>query len=59
MKSFFCFRAEVDIVRSNIDVLIQEGLGPRAENDFLLARDACLALNKLAPAEKVSTKNGL
>ena len=40
-------RAEVETVRSNLNTLIKEGLGPRAEKDFLLARDTCLALLKL------------
>ena len=50
---FCCFRAETDIVRSNIDVLVSTGLGPRAEDDFLLARVACVALLKLAKTHKV------
>ncbi len=48
----FC-RADVAIVRSNIDVLVKEGLGPRADDDFLLARDVCLVLNKLTGSKKV------
>ena len=48
-----CFRAEADIVRSNIDVLVSTGLGPRAEDDFLLARVTCVALLKLAKTHKV------
>ena len=54
MLNFFLFSMEVDIVRSNINILIQEGLGSRAEDDYLLARDACLALIKLVPSDKVS-----
>ena len=46
-------RAETDIVRSNIDVLVSTGLGPRAEDDFLLARVTCVALLKLAKTHKV------
>ena len=46
-------RANVDIVRSNIEVLVKEGLGPRAEADFLLVRDACLVMVKLSGEEKV------
>lgn len=41
------------VVKSNIDVLVKEGLGERAENDFILARDTCLALLKLGPPKKV------
>ena len=43
----------MDIVRSNIDVLVSTGLGPRAEEDFLLARDTCVALLKLGKTHKV------
>lgn len=41
------FSAETDIVRSNVDVLVTTGLGSRAEEDFLLARDTCVTLLKL------------
>ena len=44
----------MDIVRSNIDVLVSTGLGPRAEEDFLLARDTCVALLKLGKTHKVN-----
>ena len=44
--------AEVDIVRSNIDVLVKEGLGARAEKDLILAKDTCAVLLKLAGTEK-------
>ena len=40
-------------MKSNIDVLVSEGLGPRAETDFLLAKDACAVLSKLAGSKKV------
>ncbi|PVD36929.1 hypothetical protein C0Q70_03922 [Pomacea canaliculata] len=40
--------AERDIVRSNLEVLVEEGLGPRAEGDWLLAQAACQAVLKLA-----------
>lgn len=46
-------RANMGVVKSNIDVLVKEGLGERAENDFILARDTCLALLKLGPPKKV------
>ncbi|XP_064610959.1 condensin complex subunit 1-like [Liolophura sinensis] len=45
--------AETEIVKSNIDVLVKEGLGPRAETDFQLARDTCLVLLKLRSSEKL------
>lgn len=55
-KYSFCLRAEMDIVRSNIDVLVSYGLGPRAEEDFLLARDTCVALLKLGKIHKVQQR---
>ncbi|KAK2183430.1 hypothetical protein NP493_312g03002 [Ridgeia piscesae] len=45
-------RAEVEIVRSNIDVLVKEGLGPRAEHDYGLAAETCTVLLKLAGTHK-------
>ena len=53
----WCFRAEVEIVRSNIDVLVKEGLGPRAEQDYGLAADTCTVLLKLAGKHKVHTQS--
>ncbi|XP_033119867.1 condensin complex subunit 1-like isoform X2 [Anneissia japonica] len=44
--------ADIDIVRSNVDVLVGTGLGPRAEMDFTLARYTCSALLKLAGSGK-------
>jgi len=46
----------MDIVRCNIDVLVSTGLGPRAEEDFLLARDTCVALSKLGKTHKVNNQ---
>ena len=43
-------------MRSNIDVLLSTGLGPRAQDDFLLARVTCVALLKLAKTHKVTCK---
>ncbi|XP_060583069.1 condensin complex subunit 1-like isoform X2 [Ruditapes philippinarum] len=40
--------ADMAVVKTNIDVLVREGLGPRADTDLLLARDTCLALLKLS-----------
>jgi len=42
------------VVKTNIDVLVMEGLGPRADTDLLLARDTCLALLKLGTPKAVS-----
>ena len=41
-------------MRSNIDVLVSTGLGPRAEYDFQLARITCVALRKLGKIHKVN-----
>lgn len=41
------------VVKSNIDVLVKEGLGERADSDLVLARDTCLALLKIGPPKKV------
>jgi hypothetical protein len=49
------FSAETDIIRSNVDVLVKTGLGSRAEEDFLLARDTCVALLKLNKSKVNST----
>ncbi len=53
--SLFClyFRANVNIVRKNIDVLVKEGLGPRAEEDFQLARETISVMIKLSGGQKV------
>ena len=40
-------------MRSNIDVLVKEGLGPRAEQDYGLAAETCTVLLKLAGTHKV------
>ena len=45
----------MSVVKANIGVLVMEGLGPRADTDFLLARDTCLALLKLGVPKTVST----
>ena len=45
----------MEIVRSNIDVLVKEGLGPRGETDFLLTKDVCSALLKLGGSKVMGT----
>lgn len=52
-KMFSC-SADMAVVKTNIDVLVREGLGPRADTDLLLARDTCLALLKLCTPKTVS-----
>ncbi|XP_078617056.1 condensin complex subunit 1-like isoform X2 [Branchiostoma floridae x Branchiostoma japonicum] len=44
--------AEPAMVRSNVDVLVQEGLGQRGQDDMQLAKDTCTALLKLAGSQK-------
>ncbi|KAL6070680.1 meiotic chromosome condensation, variant 2 [Balamuthia mandrillaris] len=39
--------ANPDIIRSNLNLIVAVGLGPRSEEDELLGRFACLALQKL------------
>ncbi|XP_035829509.1 condensin complex subunit 1, partial [Aplysia californica] len=51
-----CAQAEPEIVKSNIDVLVQEGLGERAERDYLLAQGVCQALMTLAAKPKQKGK---
>ncbi|XP_031782071.1 condensin complex subunit 1-like isoform X1 [Nasonia vitripennis] len=36
--------AEMNIMTDNLNVLVKVGLGPRAQNDLLLARDTCRAI---------------
>lgn len=40
---------QVQVVSSNVNVLVSVGLGERGLNDFRLAHLACTALLKLAP----------
>ena len=47
------FRAKVQLVKQNIDVLVREGLGGRGESDLLLVREVCVALIKLTGGKKV------
>ena len=48
VECFWLTSAELGTVQSNIGTLVKEGLGPRADADYLLARDTCLALAKLS-----------
>jgi len=43
--------SEPGIIRSNIEVIVNHGLGAKAETDFLLARESCVAILKLLPAK--------
>lgn len=40
-------QTESGIIVENLDVLVKIGLGPRAKNDLLLARDICRTLQKI------------
>lgn len=48
---FYIFRGKHEIVKSNIEVLVNIGLGERAKDDALLVRDTCTILLKLAKTE--------
>ncbi|XP_071502768.1 condensin complex subunit 1-like [Diadema antillarum] len=50
--------ADSDIIRSNVEVLVSEGLGERGEKNFLLAKDTCLALLKLVGNKKPKVLSG-
>ncbi|GFO08346.1 hypothetical protein PoB_003485100 [Plakobranchus ocellatus] len=51
-----CAKAQPNIVKSNVEVLVQEGLGARAESDYLLVQGTCQALLKLSEAPKEKGK---
>lgn len=44
--------AKSNIVSDNLDVLVKIGLGPRAKDDLLLARDTCRMLLKIKQNSK-------
>ncbi|GFR90044.1 condensin complex subunit 1 [Elysia marginata] len=48
-----CARAEPNIAKSNLEVLVQEGLGQRAEKDYLLAQGTCQTLLKITATPRV------
>ncbi|XP_022241936.1 condensin complex subunit 1-like [Limulus polyphemus] len=48
--------AEVEIVRSNIDILVSVGLDPEAGGDFQIVRDTCATLLKLTGNTKPSVE---
>jgi len=52
-------QAKSSIVSDNLDVLIKIGLGPRAKNDLLLARDTCRMLLKIQQNSKDIEKSSL
>lgn len=52
----FLIRADLNLVHSNTEVLVKVGLGERADEDFLLARDTCVVLLKLGGSGKVRNK---
>lgn len=49
----FDIRAVVEIVESNVGILVEEGLGDRGHSDYELATDTCTALTKMAATKKV------
>ena len=49
---FHHLRGKHEIVKSNIDVLVNIGLGDRAKDDALLVRDTCTILHTLNKTEE-------
>lgn len=45
-------QAKSNIASDNLDVLMKIGLGPRAKDDLLLARDVCRMLLKIKQNNK-------
>lgn len=45
-------QANSNIASDNLDVLMKVGLGPRAKDDLLLARDTCRMLLKIKQSSK-------
>jgi len=45
-------QAEPNIITDNLDILVKIGLGPRAKDDLLLARDTCRMLLKIKQNSK-------
>lgn len=52
-------QAKSNIVTDNLDVLIKIGLGPRAKDDLLLARDTCRMLLRIKQSSKDIEKSPL
>lgn len=52
-------QAQSNIVSNNLDVLLKIGLGPRAKEDLLLARDTCRMLLKIKQDNKDVEKSPL
>ncbi|CAL1675876.1 unnamed protein product [Lasius platythorax] len=52
-------QAESNIVIDNLDVLVKIGLGPRAKDDLLFARDTCRMLLKIKQNNKDIEKSSL
>lgn len=52
-------QAETNIAIDNLDVLVKVGLGARAKEDLLLARDTCRMLMKIKQVSKDIEKTPL
>lgn len=52
-------QAKSNIASDNLDVLLKIGLGPRAREDLLLARDTCRILLKIKQNSKDIEKSSL
>ncbi|XP_069038810.1 condensin complex subunit 1 [Lepisosteus oculatus] len=49
-------RAEKEVVLSNLDTLVSVALGEKVMEDFLLARDACIAVSKITDKNKTQQR---
>ena len=47
--------SEPKIIISNVNVIVEHGLGERGENDFRLVHDSCSTILKIATAVKSNT----
>ena len=47
--------SEPAIIISNVNVLVEHGLGERGQNNFRLVHDTCATILKIAPASKASS----
>lgn len=52
-------QTESNIITDNLDTLVKIGLGPRAKDDLLLARDTCRTLLKIKQNNKDVEKSPL
>lgn len=54
-----CFRAESEVVLSNLETLCTVALGEKVTEDFLLARDAVITISSITDHNKVNVPAAL